>query len=174
MRWNDDAGHPLRKLFSGTVEQVFMSDLGICDHRLTDYLGDVLCEFVHVDQIFRLRTVDGAAIREISRMEAEAHLDDSVSASQRMRIVNRYIGDFTLFWTGVYPEQLRPRVACVDRLGEYVLQGRRSYGIASELTSPNDQPPASLLRLLSDQFEACVHGLRRVRDEWERASTQRP
>jgi hypothetical protein len=160
--------HPLRRLFGGLVEQVFMTDIGICDTGLTDYLSAMLSEFVHVDAIFRLRTVDGEVIREVSRVEAEAYLGPEVDGTLRRRLVNRYIGDFTLFWTGVYPEGLRARGGGVDRLHEYLLQGRRSYGIASELSSDQAEPPAALLRKLSDEFEACVHGLHLVRESWQR------
>ncbi len=166
--------HPLHRMFSGLIEQVFEVDLGLCDPKLTDYLSDVLCEFVHVDGIYRLRTVDGEVIRDVSQAMAAAQLGPDISSTQRSRLINKYIGDFSLFWAGVYPENLRPRHASVDRLHEFVLQGKRSYGIASELTSRDDRPPAELLQNLSEQFEFCLHGLRRVRASWELRSTIKP
>ncbi len=165
-------GHPLRKLFSGLVEQVFMADMGICDLQLTEYLGEMLLDFVHVDRIYCMRNVSGEAIREISRLEAEAYLGPSTDCSARSRLINRYIGDFTLFWAGIYPESLRPPRVGVDRLHVYLIQGKRSYGIASELSRAESDPPATLLRCLSDEFEYCVHGLHLVRDSWERLSRQ--
>ncbi|MBL8879779.1 MAG: hypothetical protein JNG88_11725 [Phycisphaerales bacterium] len=162
------ADHPLHKLFAGLVEQVFETELGFCSPAMTNYLTEMLVEFTHIDQVFRLHSVDGATIREVSRMEAEAHLGVDLSGTQRRCLLNRYIGDYTLFWTGVYPEWLRPRHAAgASRFEEYLLQGRRSYGIASELASNGDRPPASLLRDLSEHFEFCVHGLRIVRSNWE-------
>ncbi len=164
-----DPRHPLRRLFSGLVDQIFQVDIGICDPALTDYLGDLLAGFIHVDRIYRLRTVDGEVIRDISRMEAEAVLGPGIDAARRRRLVNKYIGDFTLFWTGVYPEQLRPRHRGeIDRLSPYVSQGKRSYEIASELSLAGDDPPAPVLQQLSQQFEFCVHGLHLVREGWER------
>lgn len=159
--------HPLRRLFGGLVEQAFMTELGICDTRLTDYLSSMLSEFIHIDDIFRLHTVDGDVIREVSRAEAEAYLGPDVDGTLRRRLVNRYIGDFTLFWTGVYPESLRCRSGGPNRLHQYLLQGRRSYGIASELSTGRAEPPAALLRKLSDEFEACMHGLHLVREGWQ-------
>jgi hypothetical protein len=167
-------GHPLRKMFTGLVEQVFMADLGICDTRLTEYLSALLADFVHVDAIFRLHRVDGEVIREVSRAEAEAYLGSEIDGTSRRRVINRYIGDFTLFWTGVYPESLRARRCGVDRLHEYLLQGRRSYGIASELSTERAEPPADLLRQLSEEFERCVHGLSLVREGWEQLDPPRP
>lgn len=159
--------HPLRRLFDGLVEQVFMVEVGICNPRLTHYLGDLLADFVHVDHIFRLREVSGQTICELSRMEADAWLGPQVAGTQRAALVNRYIGDFTLFWAGVYPETLRERVAGADRLHEFVLQGKRSYGIAGELIGSDSDPPGSLLRELSHEFESCVHGLSLVRRGWD-------
>ena len=49
------------------------------------------------------------------------------------REVHRHIGDFTLFWTGVYPEALK-RLRSVlhqDHFIDYCEQGKRSYYIAS-------------------------------------------
>jgi hypothetical protein len=155
--------HPLRKLFSGMIEQVFMSEVGICDPQLTDYLGDMLTDFVHVDRIYRMQGVDGRAITEVSRIEADAFLGPESDSATRTLVVNRFIGDFTLFWTGVYPEHLRLRPRGSDRLREYLLRGKRSYGIAGELAQPASRPPGALLRRLSEEFEACVHGLNRVR-----------
>ncbi len=164
--------HPLRQLFCGLVEQVFQTDLGVCDPALTTYLGDMLVDFTHVEQIFPHRDVNGEVIREISRLRADAVLGPQIGAFDRGRVINRYIGDVTLFWAGVYPETLRPRLAGADRLREYLLQGKQSYGVASELSDDGDLPPAALLRCLSRQFEFCVHGLRLVRAGWEELSRQ--
>jgi hypothetical protein len=125
------------------IEQVFMSEVGICDPQLTDYLGDMLTDFVHVDRIYRMQGVDGRAITEVSRIEADAFLGPESDSATRTLVVNRFIGDFTLL--------------------EYLVRGKRSYGIAGELAQPASRPPGALLRRLSEEFEACVHGLNRVR-----------
>jgi hypothetical protein len=160
--------HPLRQLFGGLVEHAFQVDIGICEPALTEYIGDLLAEFIHIDQIYAARDINHEVIRDLSRLEAEARLGPDVGPAERKRILNKYIGDFTLFWTGVYPESLQPRRQHgADRLTEYLLHGKRSYGIASELTRDADEPSAELLAQLSDQFEYCVHGLHLVRAGWE-------
>lgn len=168
MRWQISEDHPLRRMFHGLVEQVFETDLGICNPRLADYVGDILVEFVHVDRIYRAHGVDGSAIRDLSRIEARSLLGDSAPDSEHRRLMNQYIGDFTLFWAGVYPEALRPRHAGVDCLAAYLKRGKRSYEIASELSDDRSKPPPALLRELSQEFEACVHGLHLVRENWQR------
>jgi len=102
----------LQRTFAGLVEQVFMADVGICQPQVTEYVSRILTDFVHIDEIFRMRGVDGQTIREVSRVEAEAYLGPEIQGTQRTRLINRYIGDFTLFWTGVYPESLRRPRAC--------------------------------------------------------------
>ena len=83
----------------------------------------------------------------------------------RNRYLHRRIGDYTLFWTGVYPEGVRRplRATWRDRIIDYVSFGKRSYAIASELTPADEEPPPRLLRRLSEDFESCVHGLGIVR-----------
>ncbi len=161
----------LRKLFGGLVEQVFMVDIGICDTRLTGYLAEMLGKFIHMDRIYRLHDVDDRAIRELARMEAEAVLGADGDETRRRRLIHKHIGDFTLFWSGVYPENLRPRrQGGLDRFATYLLQGKRSYDIAGELTAVKELPPAEVLRELSAQFECCVYGLHLVRAGWEQLS----
>lgn len=163
--------HELRNLFSGLIEQAFIADVGICAPALTDYLAGMLVGFVHVDHIYRPSTVDGGLIRAASRLRAEAELGGGIAGSARDRLINRYIGDFALFWTGLYPEMLQARrQGGVSRLREYLLQGKRGYGLASELSTRDDDPPAELLGDLSAQFECCVRGLHFVRVGWEQLS----
>ncbi|MBU0639547.1 MAG: hypothetical protein KKB50_11830 [Planctomycetes bacterium] len=170
MRSDIRPDHPLRTLFRGLVEQVFMTELGVCDLKLIDYLGNLLLDFVHMDRIYRMQTVDGEVIRDVSRLQAEACLGGEYSEAEREWLINRYIGDFTLFWSGVYPEHLHPSRNRGLKLHGYLVQGKRSYGIASALSPSDVVPPAALLRQLSEQFELCVHGLHLVRANWEHES----
>src|SRR5262249_26681456 len=86
------------------------------------------------------------------------------------REVYRHIGDFTLFWTGVYPEALRRlrRELSKDHLIDYTEQGKRSYYIASTFEQEPYREEAPVLRRLSSEFELCAYGLNQVRREWEK------
>ena len=168
-----DPQQELRELFSGLVEQAFFTDMGLCAPALTDYVSGMLADFVHVDHIYRVQAVDGDVIREAARLQTQADLGSTGNAVARDRAVNRYIGDFTLFWVGLYPETLRARrQGGVDRVHEYLLQGKRGYGVASALSRLGDLPPADLLRELSEQFECCVQGLHLVRQSWAQLTRQ--
>ena len=50
----------------------------------------------------------------------------------------------------------------------YTVQGKRGYLITSRLEeAEHHDAEADLFRRLSDQFELCAVGLRKVREEWE-------
>ncbi len=161
--------HALRRLFAGLVENTFYSELGICDPEVVDYVAGLLVDFVHVDRLYALRDLKGRRLDQVAAMlshladESVAHTDDHDCT------VHRHIGDYALFWSGVYPENLRAiqRRQYRDHLLDYISQGKRSYAIASELADEEAVPPSSLFRRLSDHFEFCVHGLGIVRRGWE-------
>jgi hypothetical protein len=163
--------HPLRRFFRGLVENVFSSELGLCSPGLTAYLTDLLTNFVHIDRLRAIHDTGGRPLDQIAEMLALVVGPEAAdgTGSDRTCIIYRHIGDYTLFWVGVYPERLRCRRRAnkPDRLLDYVEQGKRSYAIASELTDPGAVPPPRLLRELSEEFESCAHGLELVRREWE-------
>jgi hypothetical protein len=155
--------HPLHRLFRGITEHTFQSELGIADPRLVGYVADLLACFVPSQAIWRLRDARGRRLHEVAAMVAEA---ESAADAARRRDCHRHVGDYTLFWTGVYPEAL-PRLQSddsPDHLIDYQQQGKRSYYLASTLEGGDEAP---ILRRLSDQFELCAFGLSRVRREWE-------
>ena len=166
--WHPTPDHPLRRLFAGLTEQTFLATLGMADPQLIDYLSLLLSRFIHVDSIFRLRNAAGRRLEEVIDMMLEA--ESLPPAGRTRREVYRHIGDFTLFWTGVYPEALR-RLRSVlkkDHFIDYCEQGKRSYYIASTFAEEPYRDEAPVLRRLSDQFELCAFGLNQVRREWER------
>jgi hypothetical protein len=155
--------HPLHRLFRGLTEATFLDELGIGDPKLVGYVADLLARFVPSSEIWRLRDADGRRIDRVAAMVAEA---ESSRDDERRRECHRHVGDFTLFWTGVYPEALdRLRAAdSADHLISFQEQGKRSYYLASTLGDDD----ASVFRRLSVEFETCAFGLSRVRREWER------
>jgi hypothetical protein len=166
--WFSDPNHPLRRLFAGLTEQTFQSTLGVADPRLTDYLSELLSRFVHIDAIYRLAGTSGRRLEEVAEMMIEA--EELPPEGRTRREMHRHIGDFTLFWTGVYPEALkRLRSALTkDSLIDYTVRGKRSYYIASTFEGEAYAEEAPVLRRLSEEFELCAYGLNQVRREWER------
>jgi hypothetical protein len=166
--WNPPPDHPLRRLFAGVTEVTFQTQLGVADPVLIDYLSALLSRFVHVDVLHRLRNAAGRRLDQVVDMVAEAA--DLPAEGRTAREMHRHIGDFALFWTGVYPEALHRlrSAACKDCFVDYCAQGKRSYYIASTFEADPYREEAGVLRRFSEEFELCADGLREVRREWEK------
>ncbi len=168
-------GHPLQRMFSGLAEHAFFSHLGVADPPLTDYLSGLLSRFLHFDAVYRLRNESGKPITELTEMVIEA--EQLPTGGKTRREYYRHIGDFALFWTGLYPEVVdRQRSRMFkDSMVNYTTQGKRGYLITSRLEqAEHHDAEAELFRRLSDQFELCAVGLRKVREEWEQSAETPP
>lgn len=164
--------HVLHRWFAGLVEASFQAEVGIAEPSVLDYLTDLLTDFIHVERINLL--ADGRPVEEVAAMLCAAEISAAASQNSRKREYHRHIGDFTLFWTGVYPENLKrmQRRQAKDDLIDFFEQGKRSYAIASKLSTENSDPPAPVLARLSEQFEYCVYGLGLVRKQWENSGQE--
>ena len=158
--WDPPAEHPLRRLFAGLAEHAFFSRLGVADPPLIDYLSALLSRFVRFDDVYRLRGNDGRPLTELLDMVIEAeHLP---AGGRTRREYYRHIGDFALFWTGVYPEaldRLRSR-HCKDHLVDYTVQGKRGYWKASQFEDGefrDEAPVLRRLRTLQSEILAASH-----------------
>ncbi len=159
---------PLTNFFAGITEQAFKARLGMADPPLINYLVDLLTRFLRTDAMYALRDLEGRRLGRLGDLllEAEQRVGDA------RRHIYRHIGDFTLFWSGVYPEALAAAhgLAGENRLGDFFEHGKRSYRIASQI--PTEAKTAEseneVLERLSEEFELCAYGLGEVRREWER------
>jgi hypothetical protein len=146
------------------AEYVFETRLGMADPPLVDYVSGLLGRFIHFDEIYRLRTSGGRRLEEVGEMMLEAE----ARRGEAPREAHRHIGDFTLFWTGFYPEILETRQnkSRFDRYLDYCEQGKISYSIAAEIPPADDRAVAcEVLERLSGEFEVCVEGLHELRRE---------
>jgi hypothetical protein len=158
----------LFRYFAGITEQTFESRLGVADPPVVDYLTDLLVRFIRSDAVFRVRSPSGQRLVKVADMFAEAE----ARIGTARREVHRHIGDYTLFWSGVYPETLEH--ARPDRVTDYQSHGKRAYYIASTIEAEEDTTPAGdVLERLSAMFDVCAYGLGEVRGEWERREGER-
>lgn len=163
MKENSDQ-EPIKRYFSGLTESTFQSHLGVVDPPLVDYVADLLLRFIRSDVVHRIRSVTGHRLMSVSELVAEA----AERLGDARRELHQHIGDFTLFWAGVYPEALRSGGVNEEQFQSYCVFGKRSYRIASEIeSSDTEAPPSGLLERLSDRFDLCCYGLREVRRQWE-------
>jgi hypothetical protein len=170
--WNPPLEHPLRRMFAGLAEHAFFSRLGVADPPLIDYLSSLLARFIHHDDVYRLRGASGRPLTELTEMVIEAERLPPGGVTRRDYY--RHIGDFALFWTGLFPEaveRLKSRM-CKDALVSYTAQGKRGYLITSRMEEEqHHDAEAELFLRLSEQFEVCAVGLRKVRDELDELRT---
>jgi hypothetical protein len=155
----------IRRFFTGLTEHAFHVRLGVADPALVDYLSELLVRFVHVGEVYRVRTPTGQRLHQVVDMLEEARA--RVGPAQRE--VHRHIGDFTLFWVGLFPEaveQMRRR-SPKDRLVDYRQQGKHAYRVASSIPTQHADAPNEVLEQLSSEFELCAYGLGEVRRQWE-------
>lgn len=156
--------HPLRRHFAGLVEHAFCEQVGLCDPQLTGYLADLLVEYTHIDRLNAMRNARGKELERTAKMLLVLTEDETPTGCERDRTLYRHIGDYVLFWAGIYPEQIQQqKMPGGDTLLDYVSQGKRSYAIVADLTGEGEQLPPSLFRHLSEDFEFCLYGLGLVR-----------
>lgn len=157
----------LRRLFGALVERTFWQTLGVHEPGVTEYLSDVLTDFAHMGRVYSVRDLQGRPLDEVADMLMQADVRLEATSFNREREVHKHIGDFVLFWAGVYPEAL-PRMQAAsrkDHLLDYVQQGKNSYAIAASFNYGEYRPQAPILKKLSDEFELCLYGLNLVRRE---------
>ncbi len=161
----------LDRFFLGISEYVFHTQLGVVDPQLVDYVGSLLIRFTRTESAQKVRSPNGQPATQIVSMLSEA--DHRLGEAKRE--VHRHIGDYTLFWSGLYPEALRCGNASdeSDQFIVYCSHGKRSYRIASCIDARENDASNDLLLRLSEQFELCAYGLREIRREWERRDGQR-
>ena len=164
----------LQELFGELVERAFALSLRWDDRQVMRYLTRLLTEFAHIDSLYRLRDLNGRPLREVAEMLYYADVRLGAQSFYQEREVHRHIGDFTLFWTGVYPEAL-PRLRASlrkDHLIDYVKQGKESYRLVSLFDIGEWREEAPMFRRLSENFEVAMQGLHAVRQMWEQMAQE--
>jgi hypothetical protein len=164
----------LQELFGELVERAFALSLRWDDRQVMRYLTRLLTEFAHIDSLYRLRDLNGRPLQEVAEMLYYADVRLGAQSFYQEREVHRHIGDFTLFWTGVYPEAL-PRLRASlrkDHLIDYVKQGKESYRLVSLFDIGEWREEAPMFRRLSENFEVAMQGLHAVRQMWEQMAQE--
>lgn len=137
--------HPLRKLFRKALDFGFRENPAD-KPSVGDYLEEqILCEFIHTDNLYKIRDAAGKPLEDVADLLAEGDVRLHASSFPREFEVHKHIGDYTLFMLGMFPMALSRKAGKEFILGRiiipdsalyehYLLQGRRSYGLASEFT----------------------------------------
>ena len=165
--------HPLRQLFGALTEKSFTEHLGWPDLNVTSYVTNLLVDFTHSDQLYKIRNQQDQPVDTVVDLLFESEVLLEAQSMDRERDVHQHIGDFTLFMAGLFPEYLRRLkttglIYHKDFLVDYMKTGKRYYGIVAQMADGPSQEEPPLFRKLSDNFELCVTGLGFVRSDLDR------
>jgi hypothetical protein len=162
-------GHPLELFFEQAVRNTYEGKLGLNDPDVTAYVARLLCEFSEAKNLYKLRDEMGHPIRELDELiEAADPVNGTAHSFDEERAMRKYIGDYSLFVAGMYPEATgSPRRLRRHQpsLGELIHVGKESYYIVSQFNLFEYEKEAPLFARLADGFERCLLGLTMVRDE---------
>jgi len=133
------------------------------------YVAHVLAEFCNAEQLFKVRNETGKPLTDVGEMLVESNpVFGPAPSFDRERQVRKHIGDYTLFFTGMFPESInhfRLRRNRLESLIDWVKAGKESYYIVSKFDCFEYTKVAPLFERLSDHFEQCVYGLNCVKNE---------
>jgi hypothetical protein len=148
--------HPIRLLFQQLTERG-MGQLNLHDADTIQYITNLLIEFIHIENMYRIKDSSGRSVQYLFDMLTQAGNEPSPALR---RDYYKHLGDLTLFNLGLFPESLTSgrRMLSPDY---YAATGRRSYTIVAEMGSSDRG--TLVYRKLSAQFEQCVVGLNWVK-----------
>jgi hypothetical protein len=163
--------HPLQQLFNELVGRHYAQEIGIRDPQVIGYVAHLLAEFCEAEQLLKIRTASGRALNDVGEMLIESDpVYGPAPSFDRERQVRKHIGDYTLFFAGMFPESInhyRLRRQRVENFVEWVKAGKESYYIVSKFEDFEYTKVAPLFAQLSQRFEDCVYGLNLVKNELE-------
>lgn len=164
----EQANAELTKFFAALVEPRFYS-AGVVDRDLTAYVAELLAGFADGGQVYRVRNAKGRRLQDVGEMLLESDpVYGPAPSFDREREVRKHIGDYTLFFTGMFPESVnsqRLRRHRLESFVDFVKAGKESYHIVAQFDMYEYAKDAALYERLSRTFERCVFGLNCVRQE---------
>jgi len=163
--------HPLQELFQDLVGRHYAEEIGIRDPQIIAYVSHLLAEFCEADQVFKVRTAEDRPLADVGEMLLESDpVYGPAPSFDRERQVRKHIGDYTLFFAGMFPESinhLRLRRQRLENFVEWIKAGKESYYIVSKSEHFEYAKVAPLFAMLSKNFEGCVYGLNMVKNDLE-------
>jgi hypothetical protein len=138
----------LKPFFLRLIRQSF-DQLRMGDNEVADYVATMLAEFAHSDKWLMLRDAQGTRLHSVVEMLVSALGPDSQSRAMGERAVRKYVGDYTLFMSGLFRGFVHKR----GFLDYYLEEGKRSYRAVSKLDVSMYRPGFLLFEELSRGFE---------------------
>jgi hypothetical protein len=164
-----EESHPLEQLFIDMVGRHYAEEIGIRDPQIVGYVAHVLADFCDAEQLYKIQNSTGKPLNDVGEMLVESDpVYGPAPSFDRERQVRKHIGDYTLFFAGMFPESInhyRLRRQRLESFVEWMKAGKESYYIVSKFEHFEYAKVAPLFAQLSNKFEECVFGLNRVKDE---------
>jgi hypothetical protein len=161
---------PLRHCFNELVERNY-AEVGIRSFEVQSYVVNLLTEFCEGETLYKIRSADGRPLADVGEMLLEADpVYGPAPCFDRERQVRKHIGDYSLFFTGMFPDSLnhhRLRRARLEGFIDFIKAGKESYYIVSKFEHFEYAKVAPLFRRMSHDFERLVSGLNQVKNELE-------
>ncbi len=161
--------HPLQQFFLEMVGRHYAEEIGLRDPQVIGYVAHLLTEFCDAEQLFKIRNSAGRPLDDVGEMLMESDpIFGPAPSFDRERQVRKHIGDYTLFFAGMFPESInhfRLRRQRMESFVDLMKAGKESYYIVSKFEYFEYAKVAPLFAQLSNRFEQCVFGLNRVKNE---------
>jgi hypothetical protein len=124
------------------------------DPEISAYVADLLTDFSESNRIYAMRDAAGKPLQRVSEMlTASDPVHGTAPSFDAEREVRKHIGNYALFFTGMYPRS-QP-----ENFLNLIETGKESFYIVSSF---------NLFECLAERFETCVHGINLVRSELDR------
>ena len=163
--------HPLREFFIELVDRHYSSQVELRDQEVQDYVAAMLTDFCEVEQLHKIKNADQRPLDDVGEMLLESNpVFGPAPSFDRERQVRKHIGDYTLFYAGMFPESInhyRMRKQRLENFVDLMKAGKESYFIVSTFDCFEYARVAPLFRKLSERFEECVFGLNQIKGDLE-------
>lgn len=161
--------HPLRQLFRQLVQDHFDHDAGVRDTSVQQYVANMLTDFCDAQQLCKVKDANGRPITDVGEMLLNADpIFGPAPSFEQEREIRKHIGDYTMFFAGMFPEsinRIRLRRQRLESFIDFVKAGKESYYVVSKFDQFEYKRVAPLFARLSNEFESCIFGLNQVKGE---------
>jgi len=158
----------LQQFFNHIVERNY-EEVGIRQPEVHAYVATLLTEFCEMENVYKIRNADGRPLADVGEMLLESDpVYGPAPSFDRERQVRKHIGDYSLFFSGMFPESInhhRLRRYRLEGFLDFVKAGKESYYIVSKFEHFEYAKVAPLFRRMSQEFERLVYGLNQVKNE---------
>lgn len=158
----------LQQFFNHVVERNY-EEVGIRQPEVHAYVATLLTEFCETENLYKIKNADGRPLADVGEMLLESDpVYGPAPSFDRERQVRKHIGDYSLFFSGMFPESLnhqRLRRYRLESFLDFMKAGKESYYIVSKFEHFEYAKVAPLFRRMSQEFERLVYGLNQVKNE---------